>query len=417
MEHEDRFFMRAPWQYEPGAETEPRPDTDLGFDTRALHAGFNPLEELEAFRSFVPPITPSMTFPYERFEEIPYPVYGRTQTPTTRVLEERLASLEGGEGCVTAGSGSQALFNLIFTLARPGDNVVTSLNIYGEGYKQAAAIFPERCGVDFHFVDDPADPTSWDQAISERTKLVWVETPSNPCLFVTDIEAIADVAHAKGVPLLVDNTTATAALQQPLALGADMVLLSITKFLCGNASVLGGAVVGPEALVEDVRWNTTEFVGAVMQPFEAWLTLQFVETLSMRMARHSANALRVAEFLAQHQGVEHVNYPGLPDHPQADLARRQMKAGGGMLSFVAPDGMEGAGRVIDSFELITHAVTFGTSRTICMHPPTITHEHMTPEERAQAGIADGLIRLSVGLEDPEDLIADLEQALAKVDRC
>ncbi len=416
MEHEDRFFMRAPWQYEPGAETEPRPDTDLGFDTRALHAGFNPLEELEAFRSFVPPITPSMTFPYERFEEIPYPVYGRTQTPTTRVLEERLASLEGGEGCVTAGSGSQALFNLIFTLARPGDNVVTSLNIYGEGYKQAAAIFPERCGVDFHFVDDPADPTSWDQAISERTKLVWVETPSNPCLFVTDIEAIADVAHAKGVPLLVDNTTATAALQQPLALGADMVLLSITKFLCGNASVLGGAVVGPEALVEDVRWNTTEFVGAVMQPFEAWLTLQFVETLSMRMARHSANALRVAEFLAQHQGVEHVNYPGLPDHPQADLARRQMKAGGGMLSFVAPDGMEGAGRVIDSFELITHAVTFGTSRTICMHPPTITHEHMTPEERAQAGIADGLIRLSVGLEDPEDLIADLEQALAKVDR-
>jgi len=417
MEHEDRFFMRAPWQYEPGAETEPRPDTDLGFDTRALHAGFNPLEELEAFRSFVPPITPSMTFPYERFEEIPYPVYGRTQTPTTRVLEERLASLEGGEGCVTAGSGSQALFNLIFTLARPGDNVVTSLNIYGEGYKQAAAIFPERCGVDFRFVDDPADPTSWDQAISERTKLVWVETPSNPCLFVTDIEAIADVAHAKGVPLLVDNTTATAALQQPLALGADMVLLSITKFLCGNASVLGGAVVGPEALVEDVRWNTTEFVGAVMQPFEAWLTLQFVETLSMRMARHSANALRVAEFLAQHQGVEHVNYPGLPDHPQADLARRQMKAGGGMLSFVAPDGMEGAGRVIDSFELITHAVTFGTSRTICMHPPTITHEHMTPEERAQAGIADGLIRLSVGLEDPEDLIADLEQALAKVDRC
>ena len=416
MEHEDRFFMRAPWQYEPGAETEPRPDTDLGFDTRALHAGFNPLEELEAFRSFVPPITPSMTFPYERFEEIPYPVYGRTQTPTTRVLEERLASLEGGEGCVTAGSGSQALFNLIFTLARPGDNVVTSLNIYGEGYKQAAAIFPERCGVDFHFVDDPADPTSWDQAISERTKLVWVETPSNPCLFVTDIEAVAHVAHAKGVPLLVDNTTATAALQQPLALGADMVLLSITKFLCGNASVLGGAVVGPEALVEDVRWNTTEFVGAVMQPFEAWLTLQFVETLSMRMARHSANALRVAEFLAQHQGVEHVNYPGLPDHPQADLARRQMKAGGGMLSFVAPDGMEGAGRVIDSFELITHAVTFGTSRTICMHPPTITHEHMTPEERAQAGIADGLIRLSVGLEDPEDLIADLEQALAKVDR-
>ena len=412
MHDDDLFFMREAWEYDPDLEAERRPDADLGFDTRALHAGFDPLESVEDFRSFVLPITPSMTYPYERFERIPYPVYGRTQTPTTAVLEERLASLEGGAGCVTAGSGSQALFNLVFTIARPGDNVVTSLNIYGEGYKQAAAIFPERCGVDFHFVDDPADPASWDAAIDERTKLVWVETPSNPCLFVTDIAAVAEVSHAKGVPLLVDNTTATAALQKPLALGADMVLLSLTKFLCGNASVLGGAVVGPEALVEDVRWNTTEFVGAVLQPFEAWLVLQFLETLSLRMARHSANAQKVAEFLAHHPRVEHVNYPGLPHHPQHELAQRQMVSGGGMLSFVAPGGMEGAARVIDGFELITHAVTFGTSRTICMHPPTITHEHMTPEERAKAGIADGLIRLSVGLEDPDDLIADLERALA-----
>jgi cystathionine beta-lyase/cystathionine gamma-synthase len=411
MHDDDLFFMREAWAYDPGVEAESRPDAGLGFDTRALHAGFDPLASVEDFRSFVPPITPSMTFPYERFEQIPYPVYGRTQTPTTAVLEERLASLEGGEGCVTAGSGSQALFNLVFTIARPGDNVVTSLNIYGEGYKQAATIFPERCGVDFHFVDDPADPASWAAAIDERTKLVWVETPSNPCLFVTDIAAVADVAHAKGVPLLVDNTTATAALQKPMALGADMVLLSLTKFLCGNASVLGGAVVGPETLVEDVRWNTTEFVGAVLQPFEAWLVLQFLETLSLRMTRHSANAQQVAKFLAQHPRVEQVNYPGLPEHPQHELAQRQMAGGGGMLSFVAPGGMEGAARVIDSFELITHAVTFGTSRTICMHPPTITHEHMTPEERAKAGIADGLIRLSVGLEDPDDLIADLDQAL------
>jgi methionine-gamma-lyase len=199
-----------------------------------------------------------------------------------------------------------------------------------------------------------------------------------------------------------------------MALGADMILLSITKFLCGNASVLGGAVVGPEALVEDVRWNTTEFVGAVLQPFEAWLTLQFLETLSLRMERHSTNAQAVAEFLAEHPQVAHVNYPGLPDHPQYELAQHQMKAGGGMLSFVAPGGMGGAVAVIDSFDLITHAVTFGTSRTICMHPPTITHEHMTPEERAKAGIDDGLIRLSVGLEDPDDLIADLDQALASL---
>lgn len=411
MHNEELFFMREAWAYDPEAEREPRSDAGLGFDTRALHAGYDPLDDVKAFRSFVPPIVQSMTYPYERFDQIPYPVYGRTQTPTTAVLEERLASLEGGEACVTAGSGSQALFNLIFTLARPGDNVVTSLNIYGEGYKQAATIFPERCGVDFRFVEDPADPSSWDAAIDGQTKLVWVETPSNPCLFVTDIAAVADMAHAKNVPLLVDNTTATAALQKPMELGADMVLLSITKFLCGNASVLGGAVVGPEALVEDVRWNTTEFVGAVLQPFEAWLTLQFMETLSLRMARHSANAQAVAQFLADHPRVEHVNYPGLVDHPQYGLAQQQMAAAGGMLSFVAPGGMDGAAQVIDDFELITHAVTFGTSRTICMHPATITHEHMTSEERAEAGIADGLIRLSVGLEDVDDLIADLDQAL------
>jgi len=408
------FFVRDPWVYDPAARPQPRSDAHLGFDTRALHAGFHPLEDLERFRVFVPPITPSMTYPYERFDRIPDPVYGRTRTPTTAVLEERLASLEDGEAAVTAASGSQALFNLIFTLARPGDNVVTSLNIFGEGYKQAVTIFPERCGVRFRFVRDPADPASWEREMDGKTRLVWVETPSNPTLFVTDIAAVADVAHAHGVPLMVDNTTATAALQRPMDLGTDIVLLSITKFLCGNASVLGGAVVGPEALVEDIRWNTTEFVGAVMQPFEAWLTLQFLETLSLRMMRHSANAQAAAEFLAAHPKVLRVNYPGLPEHPQYDLAQSQMKAPGGMLSFVVSGGMAGAARVMDNLELVVHAVTFGTSRTICMHPATITHEHMTPEERATAGIDDGLIRLSVGLEDPEDIVADLEQALGKL---
>jgi methionine-gamma-lyase len=213
---------------------------------------------------------------------------------------------------------------------------------------------------------------------------------------------------------MVDNTTATAALQKPMALGADVVLLSITKFLCGNASVLGGAIVAPESLVEDIRWNTTEFVGAIMQPHDAWLTLQFLETLSLRMERHSANAQQVAEFLAGHPKVVHVNYPGLPDHPQHELAKRQMKANSGLLSFVVPGGIPSAARVMDSLDLVVHAVTFGTSRTICMHPPTITHEHMTPEERAAAGIDDGLIRLSIGLEDPEDIIADLAQALDRL---
>jgi cystathionine beta-lyase/cystathionine gamma-synthase len=412
MNKEKPFFMRDAWVYDSKVPKAVREDAQQGFDTRALHAGFHPMGDLEEFRSFVPPITQSMTFPYETFEKIPCPVYGRTRTPTNTLLEERLASLEGGEACITAASGSQALFNLIFTMARPGDNVVTSLNVFGEGYKQAASIFPERCQVEFRFVDNPAETSSWEKRIGQNTKLVWVETPSNPCLFVTDIAAIAEVAHSHGIPLMVDNTTATAALQQPLKLGADIILLSITKFLAGNATVLGGAIVGPEALVEDIRWNTTEFLGAVMQPFEAWMTLQYLETLSLRMQRHSANAQAVAKFLTDHAKVRHVNYSGLKDHPQHELAKQQMKAHGGMLSFVVPDGMDGAAKVMNAFKLVVHAVTFGTSRSICMHPATITHEHLTPQERATAGIDDGLIRLSVGLEDPGDIIADLEQALS-----
>jgi cystathionine beta-lyase/cystathionine gamma-synthase len=414
MHDEKPFFMRDAWHYQPAQKPGPSPDADLGFDTRALHSGFRPLRDVTQFRSFVTPIAQSMTYPYERFDQFPDFIYGRSKTPTVSVLEERLAALESGEAAVTGSSGSQSLFSLIFTIARPGDNVVTSLNIFGEGYKQAASIFPDRAGIEFRFVTDPADPKAWDAQIDKKTELVWVETPSNPCLFVTDIQAVADVAHSHGIPLLVDNTTATAALQQPFSLGADIVLLSITKFLCGNASVIGGAIVGPEALCEDIRWNTQEFVGAVMQPLEAWLVLQFLETLSLRMERHSQNAQRVAEFLSAHPKVRHVNYSGLTSHPQHDLACRQMRAHGGLMSFVVPGGKPGAAVVMDSFKLIIHAVTFGTSRTICMHPATITHEHLTPEERAAAGIDDGLIRLSVGLENADDLIKDLDQALARL---
>jgi cystathionine beta-lyase/cystathionine gamma-synthase len=409
---EKPFFMRDPWVYQPRKEPFIRSDAKLGFETRALHAGFHPLKNLEQFRSFVPPLVQSMTYPYTSFDRFPDYIYGRSKTPTVSVLEERLAALEGGESAVTACSGSQALFNLIFTIARPGDNVVTTLNTFGEGYKQAATIFPERCGVEFRFVKEFTDPRAWDRAIDQKTRLVWVETPSNPVLLVTDIAAVAEVAHARRVPLVVDNTTATAALQKPMELGADIILLSLTKFLAGNASVLGGAVVGPEELVEDIRWNTTEFVGAILQPFEAWLMLQYLETLSLRMERHSANAQAVAEFLDSHPKVKHVNYPGLKCHPQAELARRQMKGSGGLLSFAVPGGMAGAATVMNSLELVVHAVTFGTSRSICMHPRTITHEHMTQQERDEAGIDDGLIRLSVGLEDADDIIADLDQALA-----
>lgn len=412
MSHDGHFFLRDPWVYDPRTPRSHGDSAGRGFDTRCLHAGFDPMTDQAEFRSFTVPLIQSVTYPYETFDRIPCPVYGRTRTPTNSVLEARLASLEGGDACLTAGSGSQALFNLIFTIARPGDNVVTSLNVFGEGYKQAAAIFPERCRIDFRFVEDPTDPSAWDAQIDDRTKLVWVETPSNPCLFVTDIRKVADAAHRRGVPLLVDNTTATAALQRPMDLGADIVLLSLSKFLSGNATILGGALVGPEPLIEDIRWNTTEFIGSIVPPMEAWMILHHLETLSMRMQRHSANALAVARYLDRHPKVARVNYPGLASHPQHDLACRQMAGHGGLLSFVAPGGMPGAAAVMNRFKLVVHAVTFGTSRSICMHPPTITHEHMTPAERRAAGIDDGLIRFSVGLENPEDIIADLQQALA-----
>ncbi len=412
MTDKKHFFIRDHWEYD-GAPNQKK-DPESGFDTRALQSGFHPYRNQNDFNSFTPPLIQSVTFPYESFDKIPCPVYGRTRTPTNTVLEERLASLEGGEACITAGSGSQALFELIFTMARPGDNVVTSLNIFGEGYKQATDIFPNRCNIDFRFVKDPADPNSWAEQIDGKTKLVWIETPSNPCLFITDIKGVSDVAHAKGVPVLVDNTTATAALQRPMEMGADFVLLSISKFLAGNGTMLGGAIVGPEGLIEDIRWNTTEFVGAIMPPTEAWMTLQYLETLAMRMEKHSANTLAVAQYLNAHPRVVQVNYPGLLSHPQHDLACRQMTGHGGLMSFVVNGGITGAAVVMNGLELIVHAVTFGTSRSICMHPPTITHEHLTAQERKQAGIDDGLIRLSVGLENTRDLIADLDQALAKM---
>ncbi len=389
-----------------------RNDTHQGFKTRSLHAGFTPLERTEMFQSFSPPIVQSITYPYGEFKSMPDFIYGRSHNPTVAVLEEKLASLEGGEAAITACSGSQALFNLIITITNPGDNVVTSLNTFGEGYKQASTIYPNSCGVDFRFVQDPIDPQSWGACIDEKTKLVWIETPSNPTLFITDIKSIAEIAHAHNVPLLVDNTIATPALQSPFAFGADIVLHSISKFICGNATVLGGVIIGPRELIDDIRFNTTEYIGAVMRPFEAWLTCQFIETLDLRMRLHSNNAQIIAEYLSVHPKVELVNYPGLNSAHQHKLASRQMDGFSGLLSFVVKKGIRGAEHVLNHFNLIIHAVTFGTSKSLCMHPATVTHVEMSAEERTKVGISDGLLRLSVGLEDPADLIEDLNQALA-----
>jgi len=264
-------------------------------------------------------------------------------------------------------------------------------------------------------VENPADLEDWERQITSKTRFVWAETPSNPTLFLTDIAGLAEITRAHNVPLIVDSTLATPCLLRPLDLGADVVVQSLTKFICGNGSVVGGAIIGSDDIVTGILRRTLGYIGATMSPIDAWLTLMSVETLPSRMALHCSNTEQVADFLAQHPSVRNVNYPSLPHHPQHDLAKQQMPNGyGGMLSFEVDGGRDGAVNTIEACQMITIVTSFGTSRTIATHPATHTHYNMTTQERETAGIFDGLIRLSVGLEDPEDIIADLEQALDKL---
>jgi O-succinylhomoserine sulfhydrylase len=277
-------------------------------------------------------------------------------------------------------------------------------------YKMA----PEKMGINTQLVEDPGDLDEWNDKITPKTRFLWAETPSNPTYFVMDIAGLAGIAHAHNIPLIVDNTLATPCLQQPLAMGADIVVHSLTKFMSGQGAIVGGSIVAKQELIRDMV-STIARVGSIMSPFDAWLVLMSLETLPLRMARHSSNAERLVEYLAQHPKVKGINYPSAQDYPQRELAKRQMADGfGGLLSFEVEGGREGAVQVINSFRLIPIIPSFGTSRTIATHCATHTHSNMTPKEREAVGIYDGLIRLSVGLEDPEDLIADLDQAFDKL---
>ena len=395
-----------------------------GLGTIALHAGYSPVPlDMTLFRSFVPPIIESSVYPFESVVHgarviqhlEPGYGYGRSSNPTVDVLQKRLAALEGGERAMVAASGMHAVFALTYHLAKVGDEFVTSHMTYGEGHTLFSRLAPERMGITTRFVENPGDLEDWERQITPKTRFVWAETPSNPTLFVTDIAGLAEIAHAHNVPLIVDNTLVTPCLLQPLALGADIVVLSLTKGICGNGTIVGGAVIGDEELIEGMLRDTLPYIGATMSPFDAWFTLLSLETLQPRMARHSSNAEKVTTYLVQHPKVSRVNYPSLPDHPQHELAKQQMPKGfGGMMSFVVGGGMEGAAKVIENFQMISLMPTFGTSRTVAMHPASHSHFGMTPEEREAAGIYDGLIRLSVGLEDPKDIIADLDQALDKL---
>ena len=394
-----------------------------GRSTTALHAGYSPVPmDMTPFRSFVPPLIQSAVFPLSDVDHYTRIVhgeeagcdYGRNSHPTAEVLHQRLAALEGGEAALALPSGVHACFVVLQHLASVGDEILTSHRIFGEAYGMFYKMAPEKMGIATQLVEDPGDLEEWEDKITPRTRFLWAETPSNPTYFVMDIAGLAEIAHAHDIPLIVDNTLATPCLQQPLALGADIVVHSLTKFMAGQGAIVGGSIVAKQELIRDMV-STISRVGAIMSPFDAWLVLMSLETLPLRMARHCSNAETLVEYLAQHPKVKGINYPTAEQYPQRELAERQMPDGfGGLLSFEVEGGRDGAVKAMNSFELIPIIPSFGTSRTIATHPATHTHSGMTPEEREVVGIYDGLIRVSVGLEDPEDLIADIEQALSNI---
>jgi len=336
-------------------------------------------------------------------------VYSRFTNPTVSMLQDRLAALEGGEACVATASGMSAILTLSMALLKAGDHVVCSRAVFGTTLQLYAGILA-RFGVETSFVS-PTDVGEWQRAIRPNTRLFFLETPSNPLAEISDIAAIAEVARRAGALLAVDNCFCTPALQRPLALGADLVVHSATKYLDGQGRVLGGAIVGPRKLVMDSIFGFLRTAGPSLSPFNAWVILKGLETLQLRMLAQSASALELARWLETQPKVARVHYSGLPSHPQHALAQRQQRAGGAVVSFEVKGGRSAAWKVIDSTRLISITANLGDTKTTITHPATTTHGRMSAEARAAAGITEGLLRVAVGLEAVSDLRADLERGL------
>jgi O-succinylhomoserine sulfhydrylase len=340
--------------------------------------------------------------------EEPGNVYSRFTNPTVRAFEERLAALEGGERCVATASGMAAILSLCLGLLRAGDHVVSSNSIFGATRVLFNNILA-RFGVEFSYVP-MSDLGAWRAALRPNSRLLFLETPANPLTDVADIAAIAALAHERGAWLAVDNCFCTPVLQQPLALGADIVIHSATKYLDGQGRCVGGAVVGSEKLVGEGVYAVLRSAGPSMSPFNAWVFLKGLETLPLRMRAISAAALELARWLETVPQVERVYYPGLPSHPQHQLAARQQSAGGGIVSFDVRGGRDQAWKLIDRTRLVSITANLGDTRTTITHPASTTHGRISEAERASAGIGEGLVRIAVGLEDVEDLKDDLRFA-------
>ena len=344
--------------------------------------------------------------------EDPGMVYSRYTNPTVSALQERLAALEGAECCIATASGMSAILGCVMALMKAGTHIVSSRSIFGATV-QLFGNMMQRFGVDTTFV--PAtDVAAWEQAMRPNTRLLFLETPSNPLTEISDVAALADVAHRHGALLVVDNCFCSPALQRPLELGADIVMHSATKFLDGQGRVLGGAVLGRRELILDGMTGFLRSCGPTLSPFNAWVILKGLETLGLRMQAHSKGALELAQWLEQHPKVERVYYPGLASHPQHVLAMRQQKSGGGIVSFDVKGGREPAWKVVDSTQLISITANLGDTKTTITHPASTTHGRIAPEARKAAGIGEGLLRIAVGLEAVSDIKADLARGLSKV---
>jgi O-succinylhomoserine sulfhydrylase len=340
-------------------------------------------------------------------------IYSRFTNPTVRTFEQRLAAMEGGESCVATASGMSAILATCMGLLKHGDHLVSSRSIFGS----TTVLFNKymsKFGIRTSYVD-LTDLSDWERRITPATRLLFLETPSNPLTEVADIRALAKLAHRNDCVLVVDNCFCTPVLQRPLDLGADIVIHSATKFLDGQGRAVGGAVVGDRQRVGEEIFGVLRTAGPTMSPFAAWIFLKGLETLAVRMRAHSENAAALAEWLTGHDAVERVYYPGLASHPQYDLVSRQQSLPGGILAFDVRGGREAAWRVIDATQLLSITANLGDTKTTVTHPATTTHGRLTPEERKQSGIGEGLIRVAAGLEAFEDIRDDLARGLDLLD--
>ncbi|WP_047517496.1 O-acetylhomoserine aminocarboxypropyltransferase/cysteine synthase family protein [Methylophilus sp. Q8] len=420
-------------------------------ETISIHGGYSPDPTTKAVAV---PVYQTTSYAFDNTQhgadlfdlKVQGNIYTRIMNPTTAVLEERLAQLEGGIGALALASGMAAITYAIQTIAEAGDNIVSVSTLYGGTYNLFAHTLPKQ-GIEVRFFDY-RDPASLEKLIDSRTKLVFAETIGNPLGNVVDLAAISAAAHKHGVPVIVDNTVATPILAKPFAHGVDIVVHSLTKYIGGHGNSIGGIIVdsgkfpwaehadrfpslntpdpsyhgvnyvealGPAAYIARARVVPLRNTGAAISPFNSFLILQGLETLALRIERHSSNALAVANYLQQHPKVKWVKYAGLTDHPDHALVQKYLKGqASGILSFGVQDGLQGGTRFIDALQLFTRLVNIGDAKSLACHPATTTHRQLNAEELARAGVSEDMVRLSVGIEHIDDLIADLEQALAQV---